>query len=323
MALDQLKQKLSTTFNWSSKPLTLGGIGCPLVHVEHLMEGTFQQQLSEGMKRSAAKSLNLFREKDFELDPFEGQNLTSSNIQEQQISVNALSPDERKKVEDVLSKLSEDITRRLDLRLSITPMMNACMNVFNKTEWYDTDVNASSKAEEKMKELLNELGRDDFVIETLLPGYISFLDYKTKCESSSLRVEDVYQSFFNLNKKSIDIAPFISLFEFINIKSFSEAYCESVGSLMNILVNKGRNLSSANFSKELIFSFNVPPLHVLANKFIPEIVDCLVNDKKKQFFRKLDSSDQKNKLKFQVVSSSLGNYRKDSDNKAHLPICFF
>ena len=68
-----------------------------------------------------------------------------------------------------------------------------------------------------------------------------------------MSVEEVYQLFFKTMCSDSVTTPFMTLFEFINIKSSSEAYCESVGSLMNILVNKGRNLAAGNFSKELIF----------------------------------------------------------------------
>ena len=45
---------------------------------------------------------------------------------------------------------------------------------------------------------------------------------------------------------------------------------------MNILVKKGRNLSAAHFSRELIFAFNAPAIHVLSQSVIPEIAKDLV-----------------------------------------------
>ena len=91
---------------------------------------------------------------------------------------------------------------------------------------------------------------------------------------------------------------------------------------MNILVDKGRNLSAGNFSKELVFAFNAPPIHILSESFIPEVVDTLVGDKQMLFFRKGDSTNQA-KMKLKSLSASLGNYRQKANNNSHLPLCFF
>ena len=58
---------------------------------------------------------------------------------------------------------------------------------------------------------------------------------------------------------------------------------------MNILVKKGRNLSAAHFSRELIFAFNAPAIHVLSQSVIPEIAKDLVEKEQKYFKRKLDT----------------------------------
>ena len=77
-----------------------------------------------------------------------------------------------------------------------------------------------------------------------------------------LRLEDIYQKFHKAVAVKEENNSFIMLFELVNIKSYSEAYCESVGCMMNICVHKGRNLSAGNFSRELIFAFNSPSLRV-------------------------------------------------------------
>ena len=50
-----------------------------------------------------------------------------------------------------------------------------------------------------------------------------------------------------------------------------------------MFINKGRNLSAANFSRELIFAFNAPAIHILSQSIIPEIANHLV-EKEKNFF---------------------------------------
>ena len=89
---------------------------------------------------------------------------------------------------------------------------------------------------------------------------------------------------------------------------------------MNILVEKGRNLSSANFSKELQLSSNMPPLHILKVNIIPEIAKDL--RKTHYFFRKLEQT-KSSMLKYQYLSASVGNFRKKVEEKAHIPVNIF
>ena len=91
---------------------------------------------------------------------------------------------------------------------------------------------------------------------------------------------------------------------------------------MNILVNKGRNLTSSFFSRELIIAFNAPPLHILKKKIITEIRDEFM--KEMTFVRKMDNarlSRQYSKLKF--ADLSLGQLRKNQENQSHVPVDFF
>ena len=52
--------------------------------------------------------------------------------------------------------------------------------------------------------------------------------------------------------------PFVKLFQHTQVKSYSEAMCETVGSIMKIHGGQGRNLHPANFSKEIFLKFNLP-----------------------------------------------------------------
>ena len=48
---------------------------------------------------------------------------------------------------------------------------------------------------------------------------------------------------------------FAKLFEFVQIRSVSEAFCETVGSVMNNKTGKGRYLQPENLSKEVCKTF--------------------------------------------------------------------
>ena len=105
------------------------------------------------------------------------------------------------------------------------------------------------------------------------------------------------------------------------IRTCSEAVAESVGSIMGIAMKRGRNTHPVNFEKEIKSRFNLPPLHILNDKFIPELVDEIVNVKKKDYFRKGDSEINKYKYKYKLTSSAIGNFRqiKEDNSSSHLP----
>ena len=109
------------------------------------------------------------------------------------------------------------------------------------------------------------------------------------------------------------------------IRTCSEAVAESVGSIMGIAMKRGRNTHPVNFEKEIKLRFNLPPLHILNNKFIPELVDEMIDIKKKEYFRKGDSVSVINKkYKYKSTSSAIGNFRQliESTSSSHLPMEF-
>ena len=137
----------------------------------------------------------------------------------------------------------------------------------------------------KLKNLHNSLPsskKDIFKLPDILPGYSLFLDF---CNSSTIHTpvkpEILYDGFFQLHKDNLLVLPFLKFFEFIQSKSYSEAICETIGSIMKIHGGKGRNLLSFNFSKEIYLNFNMPPLHVMKSTIISRLAKYLVEKEKK------------------------------------------
>ena len=56
--------------------------------------------------------------------------------------------------------------------------------------------------------------------------------------SVSLPMEDVYKQFYESYHQTNE-ASFIDFFEFVMVKSYSEAICESIGSIMNMACGTG------------------------------------------------------------------------------------
>ena len=159
--------------------------------------------------------------------------------------------------------------------------------------------------------------RDD--IESIVEGYEAYLKILIQSrqvfdhESKKLTTDEIYQKFIARLGSSTE--SFQELFEFVNIRTYSEAICETIGSIMAIAVSNGRNLQAYNLDKELFIRFNMPPFHKV-QEFISKVADDWRQRGNKQFYVKKSS----NKLQIKNLSSSLSNFRSLEEKKSHFPL---
>ena len=106
--------------------------------------------------------------------------------------------------------------------------------------------------------------------------------------------------------------PFINLFENVQIRSMSEAICETVGSMMVTHGGKGRYLQPLNFSMEMYVRFNLGPLHLLSG-----LCKEIVKERHKYYIRKEDILKRYDRISSN--SAAIESYRKNQEEKAHLP----
>ena len=87
--------------------------------------------------------------------------------------------------------------------------------------------------------------RQSFEFNDSFTGYLVYLRF-VKCISSSSPKENTLENLYKLlyqESKDIESASsFIRVFQFIQIKSYSEATCETIGSIMKIHGGTSRNL---------------------------------------------------------------------------------
>ena len=107
------------------------------------------------------------------------------------------------------------------------------------------------------------------------------------------------------------------LYEFINIRTYSEAICETIGSMMAISVSNGRNLQPQNLGKEVFLKFNLPPLHQLGN-FTSELARQWRETKTGMYRKGMKRSG----LKMNEISSTIENFRQRTEEKSYTPIDF-
>ena len=110
---------------------------------------------------------------------------------------------------------------------------------------------------------------------------------------------------------------FKELWENCMIRSFSEAVCETVGSVMNQHSGKNRHLQPHYFSIEMYLRWNLGPLH-----FLKKLIEDVYNREKKLYIRKTTRIDMivtKDLSKSAAVSS----FHKRAEEKSNLPASFW
>ena len=159
--------------------------------------------------------------------------------------------------------------------------------------------------------------RDD--IESIVEGYEAYLRVLILSrqvfdhEAKKLTTDEIYQKF--ISRLGSSTKSFQELYEFINIRTYSEAICETIGSIMAIAVSNGRNLQAYNLDKELYIRFNMPPYHKVQD-FISKVADDWRKRGNKQFYVKKST----NKLKMRNISTSLSNFRSLEEKSSHFPL---
>ena len=169
------------------------------------------------------------------------------------------------------------------------PLFSALGEAFNSPEsWYNIDdfmePDQQDVVEEKIANILTHVkGKFETKfaphVKEIGIGYNLFLyHYVTTIslgegddlqESVKLPLETVYKQFWDAHHKEVELSMFIEFFEFVMVKSYSEAICESIGSMMNMACGSGRVLYPDNYAKEIFLRFNLPPMHIFNEKFIP------------------------------------------------------
>ena len=110
--------------------------------------------------------------------------------------------------------------------------------------------------------------------------------------------------------------------ENIMIRSYSEALAETVGSIMLLAYNRGRNVHPVNFNKEICIRYNLSPFPILMENFLPEIIHDISNVK--DFFRKGDHNNRYvRNYKYSHCSASFGNRKSKNLEKCHVPPSFY
>ena len=190
------------------------------------------------------------------------------------------------------------------------------------------DQGLARKVQDNLKKLINKMGLEwqenlDHSHDDLCTGYLRWVltSKSTREQNPDITTEKLWEKYFNKYKEDERSALYIAMFQRVQLKTYSEAIAETVGSVMTLAQARFRNLEPVNFAKEIFLRFNLPPLHVLRLAFIPSIVEKLLEYK--EFHRRMEGGRDRGKLKFNNISASVVNFRAKEELNSRLPIDFF
>ena len=98
------------------------------------------------------------------------------------------------------------------------------------------------------------MSKEDYCFDSCFPAYMMFVDFnrqKFRSSDGRLKLERIWELFWKKYHDDKLYENFISLFEFVQVKNYSEAICETVGSIMGIHHGRGRNIHPINLNKEV------------------------------------------------------------------------
>ena len=160
-------------------------------------------------------------------------------------------------------------------------------------------------------------------IDAIVRGYRAYLRHlkEEKAKGNFTTLAANYKKFFTLCQNiSEETSAFRDLYEHVNIRSCSEAVCETIGSMMGTAMSNGRNLMPIYLHKEVFIRFNLPPFHTLKSSFIPQVADTWRKRNGKSFFRRYQ---KRSGMKLNEVSHTLQSFRERERAKSHFPVSLF
>ena len=332
---------LKNCWEWETEKLQFIDIGSPKELLTSLKAGKYEPYVSDKAKQRAVASPkvnmsavdalkddlahdwgNVVDCVNGDLEP----SFSVGDVNIEQVPIIDFGDDEDNDVKDNLKQICGKLHKALQKRLKPIPITEAAIAAFTGINtWYNASLFSSPSQLLKLEQ--NVLGITDLIegpfkeqfcgndnVKEIVTGYNIFLKLACSTGEGKLNLEETYERFWKLHHQTAEATLFIRFFEFVQGKSFSEAMCESIGSIMNMATSSGRTLHPTNFAKEIFLRFNLPPLHTAMTNIVPDTLSHELFVKKKELIRRADSDPrQLRKLNFSSVSASLGNFRQKEE----------
>ena len=280
---------LSYSWVWADETL-ISDVGTPLALMEKVRDQTFCPIVGKQAKMIKANKINarlMYRKKIFcndieNSDDSDEELLEWDDIVVKEVPLEKYSIIEENKVMKELEKISNSLIENFELRYRRDSIVDNAMDTFGDFSWLKQESQVHDEFEndslideiedrsypvayQEMHDLIMLIPiekRNHFMdkMDKVTNGYLSFSKFVTSRDYKVDDLETSYKDFCISTEGYEDLVPFKILFERIQIRSYSEAFCESVGSIMKRHKQAGRQLENANYAKEIYLYVNLPPL---------------------------------------------------------------
>ena len=164
-----------------------------------------------------------------------------------------------------------------------------------------------------------------FPLEDVSLGFMKFnntwIIEQDKSPEKKLLLKDVYEEWFKqfamFDDSDAEMKLFSKFYQNLMVRSVSEAFCETVGSVMKMKTARGRNLSQENLSDEVCLDINLGPLHMMEP--LVEKVNSLRN-REYHYRRKPSGAFASWDLKEYQLGAAVRGMRKVEESKSRLPL---
>ena len=337
-------------WEWEEEDV-FAGVGSFKALFRNIEQGFFCPVVKQIAKKRKARKINDLRSYYASLEGRiieEDEEVQTEEMKEIPIPFEDWSVDVQVNVEIHLRSVCRKLWDSFKGRLKAPPLALRSMRIFNNSfNWFDqneeegegmeestmpgpstatvptpTNLSTGTKILQPLKKRSPEYFQQNW--DRIVEGFIEFARVASELSEESLEFK--YQVFKEKCGTEAKSKVFCLLFEWIQLKSFSEAYAETVGSIMVVSTAKGKHVQRENLGKNICLNFNLPPLHILDESFVKELADDLVRKKELRFFRKLEVKRPSwvKKLKNSNLSSSIHNFREEKEKKnMRLPLKLF
>lgn len=310
-------QSWADEWEWSDQDLKMSGIGKPTAHVTNLENGIYRPYI-------APKVISRNKTHDCEI---ENETSTDDENEEEddeeeldqpfqnEIGLEGVFSVEQPKVKAQLSGICASLLENWQIRQTETPLQKATIEAFGKSHDVSelSDADAFNCLHEKLERVIHALPEHQKVhFDSLqaMPGFENWNSFLAQNPKTPMHL--LWKQFVALKEVSGQ-GNFMKLFECTQIRSMSEAICESIGSMMGTHTGRNRYLKPDYFSKELFLRYNLGGLHSLE-----PLIEEIVQDTKTEYVRRCNS--KRPDMLVSVTSSTIYNYKQKESKKSRLPL---
>ena len=249
-------------WEWEDDDLVFAGIGNPKTLLENLENGFFKPHVSQQAKKRRASKINTLLQYEREVEGVEEDDddeeesfVTHEDIVVGEIPVEGYAVFKELRIKSKLQSLCTDLCDAFDERVKPSGVIKTAVEVFHTDgfEWFERLVKEPETEEERrkdderknnnldgglvvMQKLLDSWDQPvakSFSVENLSRGLCGLLGVLNWLPDGS-SLEEVYKSFIEKFGTLDQVREFKDMFETIQIKTFSEAVCETIGSVMKV-----------------------------------------------------------------------------------------